>query len=47
MNHITQFLISHGGLILFVIAFAEQSGLPLPGSAMAHGGGRSLREREN
>jgi len=32
MNHITQFLIAYGGLILFVIAFAEQSGLPLPGA---------------
>ena len=32
MNQITQFLISHGGLILFAIGFAEQSGLPLPGA---------------
>jgi membrane protein DedA with SNARE-associated domain len=32
MNAITQFLIAHGGLILFVIAFAEQFGLPLPGA---------------
>jgi len=32
MNAITQFLISHGGLILFAIAFAEQFGLPLPGA---------------
>jgi len=32
MNAITQFLISHGGLILFAIAFTEQFGLPLPGA---------------
>ena len=32
MNQITEFLISHGGLILFAIAFAEQFGLPLPGA---------------
>ena len=30
MNQITQFLISHGGLILFAIVFGEQIGLPLP-----------------
>jgi membrane protein DedA with SNARE-associated domain len=32
MNQITEFLISHGGLFLFVIGFAEQNGLPLPGA---------------
>ena len=32
MNEITQFLISYGGLVLFVIGFAEQSGLPFPGA---------------
>ena len=32
MNQITQFLISHGGLILFAITFTEQFGLPLPGA---------------
>ncbi|HUJ11222.1 MAG TPA: DedA family protein [Verrucomicrobiae bacterium] len=32
MNQITQFLISHGGLILFAIAFTEQFGMPLPGA---------------
>ena len=32
MNQITEFLISHGGLFLFVIAFAEQSGVPFPGA---------------
>ena len=32
MNQISQFLISHGGLILFAIAFTEQFGLPLPGA---------------
>ena len=32
MNHITQFLISHGGLFLFVVGFVEQNGLPLPGA---------------
>jgi membrane protein DedA with SNARE-associated domain len=31
MNQITQFLISYGGLFLFVAGFAEQSGLPFPG----------------
>jgi membrane protein DedA with SNARE-associated domain len=30
MDHITQFLIANGGLILFVIGFADQFGLPLP-----------------
>jgi undecaprenyl-diphosphatase len=28
MDQITQFLIAHGGLILFAVAFAEQFGLP-------------------
>ena len=32
MNQITQFLIAHGGLILFAIAFTEQFGLPFPGA---------------
>jgi membrane protein DedA with SNARE-associated domain len=32
MNQITEFLISHGGLFLFVIGFTEQNGLPLPGA---------------
>lgn len=32
MSAISQFLISHGGLILFAIAFTEQFGLPLPGA---------------
>jgi len=32
MNQITQFLISHGALILFLVGFAEQSGLPIPGA---------------
>jgi membrane protein DedA with SNARE-associated domain len=32
MNQIIQFLISHGTLILFLAGFAEQSGLPFPGS---------------
>ena len=32
MSQITQFPISYGGLFLFVIAFAEQSGLPFPGA---------------
>lgn len=32
MNHITQFLISYGGMFLFVVGFAEQSGLPFPGA---------------
>jgi membrane protein DedA with SNARE-associated domain len=31
MNEITQFLIAHGGLILFLVGFGEQSGLPFPG----------------
>lgn len=30
MNHLTQFLISNGGSVLFLIVFAEQSGLPFP-----------------
>ncbi|HXJ71332.1 MAG TPA: VTT domain-containing protein [Candidatus Dormibacteraeota bacterium] len=32
MNQITQFLISYGGPLLFVVGFAEQSGLPFPGA---------------
>lgn len=32
MNQITHFLILHGGLILFAIAFMEQFGLPMPGA---------------
>jgi membrane-associated protein len=32
MNEIIQFLVSHGTLILFLAGFAEQSGLPFPGS---------------
>ena len=32
MNQISQFLILHGGLILFTITFTEQFGLPLPGA---------------
>jgi membrane protein DedA with SNARE-associated domain len=49
MNQITQFVISHGGLFLFVAGFAEQSGLPFPGGlclvaagALAAGGKFSL-----
>src|SRR5258707_10257481 len=30
MNDITQFLMGHGGLVLFAIVFVEQAGLPLP-----------------
>jgi membrane protein DedA with SNARE-associated domain len=30
MNDLTQFLMSHGGPVLFGIVFAEQAGLPLP-----------------
>jgi membrane-associated protein len=32
MNHITEFIIAYGALILFLAGFAEQSGLPFPGS---------------
>lgn len=32
MNTITQFLVSHGGFVLFFVGFAEQIGLPLPGA---------------
>ena len=32
MSHVSEFLLSHGGLILFLIVFAEQSGLPFPGA---------------
>lgn len=31
MNHLMQFLVSYGGPILFLVGFAEQSGLPFPG----------------
>ncbi len=30
MNQITQFLLSHGGPVLFLVVFIEQIGLPLP-----------------
>ncbi|GEM_PF-3364968 len=32
MSHISEFLVLHGGLVLCLIAFAEQSGLPFPGA---------------
>ena len=32
MNHITHFIVSYGGPLLFVVGFAEQSGLPFPGA---------------
>src|SRR5689334_5737071 len=49
MNQITQFLISHGGLCLFLIVLADQSGFPFPAvpwllvaGALAAGGKLSL-----
>ena len=30
MNETSQFLVSHGGPVLFAVVFAEQAGLPLP-----------------
>ncbi|HWV99682.1 MAG TPA: DedA family protein [Candidatus Acidoferrum sp.] len=30
MDGITQFLVSHGGAVLFAVVFVEQAGLPLP-----------------
>jgi membrane protein DedA with SNARE-associated domain len=49
MNQIIQFLTLYGGLILFVTAFVEQSGLPVPAApwllaagALAAGGHMSL-----
>jgi membrane protein DedA with SNARE-associated domain len=49
MSQMTQFLISHGGLFLFVIVFADQCGLPFPAvpwllaaGALAAGGKLSL-----
>lgn len=49
MTQITDFLTSHGGLILFVAAYFEQSGLPIPAApwllaagALAAGGHMSL-----
>src|SRR6184192_3110827 len=30
MDELTQFLLQHGGLVLFAIVFAEQVGLPIP-----------------
>jgi membrane protein DedA with SNARE-associated domain len=32
MSELTDFMISHGGLILFLVGFAEQIGLPSPGA---------------
>ena len=34
MDDVTQFLIRHGGFILFAVVFAEQIGLPLPAVPM-------------
>src|SRR5208282_5599278 len=49
MSHISEFLVLHGGLVLFLIVFAEQSGLPFPGApwlmaagALAAGGRANL-----
>ena len=49
MSQMTQFLISHGGLFLFLIVLADQSGLPFPAvpwllaaGALAAGGKLSL-----
>ena len=49
MSQINQILVSHGGVALFLIAFAEQSGFPLPGApfllaagALAAGGHLNL-----
>lgn len=39
MTQITQFLASHGGLILFVAVFTEQSGLPIPAAPWLLAGG--------
>ena len=51
MSQINQFLVSYGGLILFLIVFVEQSGVPLPAApfllaagALAAGGDISLFE---
>src|SRR5579871_3609843 len=32
MSHINEFLVLPGALVLFLIAYAEQSGLPFPGA---------------
>ena len=45
MNQTTEFLISHGGLFLFLLVLVEQSGLPLPAApfqpaSKAGGGGK-------
>ena len=49
MTHIGEFLVLHGALVLFLITFVEQSGLPIPGApwllaagAMAAGGRLNL-----
>jgi membrane protein DedA with SNARE-associated domain len=49
MSHISEFLVLHGGLVLFLVVFAEQSGLPFPGApwllaagALAAGGRGNL-----
>lgn len=39
MNEIIAFTIAYGGLILFLAGFAEQSGLPFPGSLIIIAGG--------
>lgn len=39
MNDILAFTIAYGGLILFLAGFAEQSGLPFPGSLVVIAGG--------
>ena len=49
MSQISEFLVLHGGLVLFLVVFAEQSGLPFPGApwllaagALAAGGHLNL-----
>jgi len=51
MSQVNEFLVSYGGLILFLIVFVEQSGVPLPAApfllaagALAADGGISLFE---
>jgi len=39
MNHITEFFLAHGALILFLMTFLEQAGMPLPSAPWLLAGG--------
>ena len=44
MGQLTQYLFTHGGLVLFVIVLVEQSGVPLPAAPFLLAGGALAAE---